>query len=580
MFLAAIYTPFIWEKGVYMAEKIISNAVNLVGGIVDAIIKRVVCLYRVSTVGQVDKDDIPMQKQYCREFCKRQPGWEIIKEFSEKGVSGFKVSAKDRDAIQEIQKMALQGEFDILLVFMFDRLGRKDDETPFVVEWFVNQGVEVWSAMEGQQRFDSHVDKLLNYIRYWQASGESIKTSLRVKTRVEQLTQEGHYTGGRAPFGYRTEKIGRTNKKNQDVRDLVIEPEDAEIVKLIFQKYVYEGYGALRLCRYMLEQGIRRKNGGKITVGMINRAVQNPIYTGVIHRGDSKSEVLPDIKIIDDDLFARAQEIICARRVPQREVPLTTRGQSLLVGNVYCDCCGARMLLSTSGHRYQKKDGSVTTGTYSSYKCYNKTLVPGKCDGQTSFSVSKLDNLVAQIVRLQFEQIKKAPPQSLLEKQRNRGLEQAKANVRRLQNEYQQKQREYQDLRAETIKVIQGTSRLNADLLNSLIDETTARIRELEQQIQEAEREVQENVSGTEQAKREYAQLMNWAELYDNCSFEAKKMIVSQFVKSVHVHRGYELDITFNVSFEEFQKLYLEPEEKGHKRRGEKEILILAKKTG
>lgn len=48
---------------------------------------------------------------------------------------------------------------------------------PFVVEWFVKQNIEVWSAMEGQQRFDSHVDKLLNYIRYWQASGESIKTS-------------------------------------------------------------------------------------------------------------------------------------------------------------------------------------------------------------------------------------------------------------------------------------------------------------------------------------------------------------------------------------------------------------------
>ena len=143
--------------------------------------KRVVCLYRVSTVGQVDKDDIPMQKQYCREFAKRQTDWKIVKEFSEKGVSGFKISAKDRDAIQEIQKMALQGEFDILLVFMFDRLGRKDDETPFVVEWFVKQNVEVWSAMEGQQRFDNHVDKLLNYIRYWQASGESIKTSLRVK---------------------------------------------------------------------------------------------------------------------------------------------------------------------------------------------------------------------------------------------------------------------------------------------------------------------------------------------------------------------------------------------------------------
>lgn len=95
--------------------------------------------------------------------------------FTKKAYPDFKKSAKERDAMQELQQEAVAGSFDILLVYMFDRLGRRDDETPFVVEWFVRNGVEVWSAVEGQQRFDNHVDKLLNYIRYWQASGESTK---------------------------------------------------------------------------------------------------------------------------------------------------------------------------------------------------------------------------------------------------------------------------------------------------------------------------------------------------------------------------------------------------------------------
>ena len=112
--------------------------------------KRVYCLYRVSTVGQVEKDDIPMQKQFCREFVSRHPDWHIEKELYEKGISGFKKSAKERDAIQEIQREAVQGKFEILLVYMFDRLGRRDDETPFVVEWFVKNGIEVWSAVEGE----------------------------------------------------------------------------------------------------------------------------------------------------------------------------------------------------------------------------------------------------------------------------------------------------------------------------------------------------------------------------------------------------------------------------------------------
>ena len=112
--------------------------------------KRVYSLYRVSTKGQVEKDDIPMQKQRCREFA-AEKGWNIVREFSEKGVSGFKVSAKDRDAIQEIQKDAAQKKFDVLLVFMFDRLGRKEDETPCVVERVVQNGIEVWSAI-GRRR--------------------------------------------------------------------------------------------------------------------------------------------------------------------------------------------------------------------------------------------------------------------------------------------------------------------------------------------------------------------------------------------------------------------------------------------
>ena len=39
-----------------------------------------------------------------------------------------------------------ESKFDILLVFMFDRLGRRDDETPFIVERFTKQGIEVWSV--------------------------------------------------------------------------------------------------------------------------------------------------------------------------------------------------------------------------------------------------------------------------------------------------------------------------------------------------------------------------------------------------------------------------------------------------
>lgn len=75
--------------------------------------KRVICLYRVSTKGQVDKDDIPMQRIECRKFIEAQ-GWMLVGEYAEKGVSGFKVSAEKRDAITSIRKEAERGAFEIL----------------------------------------------------------------------------------------------------------------------------------------------------------------------------------------------------------------------------------------------------------------------------------------------------------------------------------------------------------------------------------------------------------------------------------------------------------------------------------
>lgn len=268
--------------------------------------KRVELLYRVSSPGQVEKDDIPMQKQFCREFVAGRSDWVIVKELYEKGVSGFKKSAKERDAIQELQQDAIEGKFDVLLVYMFDRLGRRDDETPFVVEWFVKHGIEVWSAIEGQQRFDNHVDKLLNYIRYWQASGESVKTSVRVRTRLEQLTESGLFTGGIPPYGYRLVNNGRKNKRNKEVGDLVIDENAAEIVRLIFYKYVNEGFGAQRISRYLMEMNIRREDGSDFPNTTLVRMLKNKIYTGVIHNGKLSADTV-NLGNEKAEIYARAE---------------------------------------------------------------------------------------------------------------------------------------------------------------------------------------------------------------------------------------------------------------------------------
>ena len=518
----------------------------------DILRTRAYTLYRVSTLGQVEKDDIPMQKQCCWEFAARQ-GWTIVKEFSEKGVSGFKVSAKDRDAIQEIQRDAALGKFDILLVFMFDRLGRRDDETPFVVEWFVRNGIEVWSAMEGQQRFDSHVDKLMNYIRYWQASGESLKTSIRTKTRLGQLTEEGHYTGGAVPFGYRTVDKGRVNKKNRTVLDFEVDEDEAEIVRLIFQKYVTEGYGALRISRYLHEQGIKHRDGRGFPNTSLNRIIKNVIYTGIIKNGESQSEYIDELRIIDEATFLRAQEIMRQRTQPRNEIPLNSKGKSLLVGNIYCAHCGNRLTLTTSGKRIVREDGTVKYEPRIRYQCHYNVRHPGECDGQSGYAITKLDGIVEKAIRIKFAQITAAKESEILAEQHKREIELAQIKFEQAKDQLVEKEKELADYKSETLKVIRGQSALSIDLLNSLISEAENIILQFKDAVSTAEKEYTALSESAEKLRKEYDRLLSWADLYDSCSFEAKKMIVSQLIKAVRVGRDYNIEIDFNITFSAFQ---------------------------
>lgn len=98
-----------------MAEKVCCSYRNVLS--TEALEKelvRVACLYRVSTAKQVDHDDqnqadIPVQRKACHEFCDRM-GWSIVIEEKEDGVSGFKVSASDRDKIQLLKQHAEESD--------------------------------------------------------------------------------------------------------------------------------------------------------------------------------------------------------------------------------------------------------------------------------------------------------------------------------------------------------------------------------------------------------------------------------------------------------------------------------------
>lgn len=514
--------------------------------------KRVYTLYRVSTIGQVEKDDIPMQKEACHEFAERQ-GWEIVKEFSEKGVSGFKKSAKDRDQLQLLQQAAAAGEFDVLLVFMFDRLGRRDDETPFIVEWFTKQGVEVWSVNEGQQRFDSHVDKLMNYIRYWQASGESIKTSIRTRTRIEQLTEEGHYTGGTVAFGYKRVKKGRVNKKNQEVCELEINEEEAEIVRLIFQKYVYEGYGVKRICNYLVENNIMGRNGKNIPTTTLVRMVRNKTYLGYLINGNVEKEC-PELRIIEPEVFEKAQELRDARRREKGEDSDSYSPHALLCGKVFCAHCGNRLNITSSGRTRLRADGSTVKEKRFRYSCHYNVRHPGQCDGQSGYGVTKLDAIVESIVCTKFSEILECSKSKLLQDMLRKDMEVAQKEVSRAKSELDLKDDERNALKDEMIRVIRGKSSIDRDMIQQLLDENQAAIQAAQDALTAAQNKLEEIEQENKKAENDCSNLFTWASTYKGASFERRQAILKQFIKEVRVGRDYNIEIVLNVPLDEFEE--------------------------
>lgn len=518
--------------------------------------KRVYALYRVSTAGQVDihQNDIPMQKNSCHEFAQRN-GWTIVKEFSELGVSGYKKSANERDAIIQLRQAAENHEFDILLVFMFDRLGRKEDETPFVVKWFVQQGIEVWSVQEGQQKFDSRSDSLINFMRYWMAEGESEKTSIRTRTRLGQLTRDGKYTGGGFPFGYRLSDNGRINKRNKAVLDLQIDPEAAEIVQLIFRKYVYEGFGSQRLSHWLHEQKITRPDGRGFPNTTIHNMVTNILYTGVIKNGDSYSEVIPELQIIEPEVFQRAQEMMRSRKTKRNDVPLNSKSRALLVGRVFCAHCGNRLTLTTSGGARYRKDGSRSPAR-ERYQCHYRVRHPGECDGQSGYGVTKLDAIIDKLVQIKFAQIKSASKGEVLSRQREQDVAHAKQKIERLTKELTAKQKDISDYKAEVLRIIRGESQWTPELLNEMLAMAEQEAQQLSEDIQAEQRRVQEIQETAAALLREYDQILTWADLYNQSSTAGKKMILSQFLKAVYVGKDYTIDVQFNISFEQFQSYH------------------------
>lgn len=521
--------------------------------------ERVYCLYRVSTAKQVDHDDsnqadIPMQRKACHEFCDRM-GWTIVREEKETGVSGYKVSADDRDKLQLIKKHAQQDKFDILLVFMFDRLGRKSDETPFIVEWFVKNGVRVWSVNEGEQRFESHTDRLTNYIRFWQADGESQKTAIRTKTALGQMVEEGRFRGGVAPYGYQLVPSGILNKRKHEVYKQVIDETEARVVRMMFNLCVGSGYGRFKIANFLTEQGIKTRAGGNWHEATVGHILHNIMYMGILRSGETKSEVFPELQIVDTSTFELAQKLMAERTNEcneKRTMPRNTRGQSLLSGNIFCGHCKGRLTLTTNGTVRRNADGEEIGRKRIRYVCYNKTRKRAECDGQSGYTMHILDGLVTKVLHQVFDRMRAVSEKDIVSRTHMSAMISLNERLAAAKSECAKATREYESLKTEVVKAIQGQSKFPMDILSELVDSARTNMLETNEKLCELNAELERSNNRAEEIKADYQRILAWSDMFDSSDMATKKMIAGYIINKVYVYAGYQFHFEFNINFAQF----------------------------
>ena len=505
--------------------------------------KRIGCLYRVSTKKQTYNNDIPVQKNACRNFIKTKKDWKLEKEYIELGVSGYKLTAKERDVIQTIKKDVCNKEIDVLLVFMFDRIGRREEETPFVVEWLINEGIEVWSVNEGQRKIENRTDKLINYFTYWQASGESEKISLRSKEERIRLTKAGIYLGNYAPYGYKMEISDVYSKIGKRRRIPVIYDKEANVVKLIFELIAIKEYGTDKVAIYLNSKGIkRRKDSCLWDSNIILEIVRNTIYKGFVSFGkrsrtrdgntrkDKSTWIIaekqnPDIVIVSEELWQKANDLIDSR---SRKGDRILR---LLSGYTRCGYCGNH--ITPKGRN-----------KYCYMLCKGKQKT-GKCEYNKNYRVDILENIVINEIKTYLNTFKKLNFRNEIVK-RIRRIKRRDDKEKRINQKISLSKNRISELKNNIISCLMLKNDEENKKLGKELEMEEENLKNLNNQLIKINEEKNTNNYEISELK-EF--IPNWSEEFDNAPLEIKRQILGKMIDKIYLYNGkIEIQVKYPIS--------------------------------
>jgi len=321
----------------------------------------------------------------------------------------------------------------------------------------------------------------------------------------------------------------------------------------MFRLAYEEGYGAQRIANTLNAMGIKNRAGKNWHPATIQGILRNILYIGILRSGNRQSPPQERLRIIEDRVFYGVANLRAARskkHAEERSVPLNTRGESLLAGNVFCGHCGARLCLTTSGQGRPRQDGSDSRRTR--YTCQTKSRTHGQCDGQTGYTMHKLDDYVDAIIRGIFSRVKSLSREEILRVCRRGDLDMKKSLLKKAERDYEKADSDLQRLKGEIVRSLTGESAYSPELLSAVIEDQKKKCAGLQAHLASAREVFEEARMKSSELDNQFDELIAWSTAYDTATMAARKMIVAHIINRVDVYRDYQLKITLNISVEQF----------------------------
>lgn len=269
--------------------------------------KTAVGYIRVSTENQVENGQgLEIQEKQIRDYCNKN-NIELLEVFRDEGISGAK-SILERQGLGDAVLYCKQEKPNMFLIPKYDRLARDLLHQMTIEGKLIELGVELISVLEPTLNGNDPMRTMMRQMIGMMAQYERSLIKSRTHSGCVATAEKGKKTGGSIPYGYKT--VRDRDGKNPKA---VIVPEQAEIIKEIYNLYVKEQYGFQVIANILNSRNIPTAKNSKWLAGTIQKILHNDYYMGMLNYGDIKvkGEHKP---IISEKMFNMAQEVVIRQR--------------------------------------------------------------------------------------------------------------------------------------------------------------------------------------------------------------------------------------------------------------------------